>query len=130
MSEETAFTVMQDDVLSKLSAMATDSSLADTIIRVGNKGNTRDFHVVGALLACESPMFKSQLFGRMQEAQPTMVEEDDDDTQSTLSTSSLTSTKKKFVRVEDISPDAFHFIIQSFYASKPSLNKSIVASVA
>ncbi len=115
-------------VQSEFTSLETDNSVADTVFRVGNEGNTKDFHVVGALFAIRSPYFKGLLFGRLREAQPSMDIEVDN-AQSTLSTENLVSHPKKFVRLPDISPGAFKFLKSLFYSTQPSLNKSIVSSV-
>ncbi len=95
---------------------------------MGNAGNTKDFHVVGALFAIHSPALKSLLFGRLQEAQPSM-DVVVDNSQSIASTDNLLNRPKKFVRLDDVSSDAFQYVQSFFYGTKPLLNKSIVPNV-
>ncbi len=59
------------NLLSNFTVFKTDNSLEDTIFRVGNEGNTTDFNGISHLFAIASPVFKSQLFGRLQESQKT-----------------------------------------------------------
>ncbi len=113
-----------EPVVSEFSALEEDNSLADTIFQVGSEGNTIDFHVLGALFACRSPYFKALLYGRLQEAQPSMVP-DIDDSQSSLSTANFVSRPRKFVKMDDISPGAFQYLKSLFYATNPSLNKDM-----
>ncbi len=63
-----AVTPAHNKAQEEFSALEADSSVADTVFRIGNDGNTRDFQVVGALFAIRSPYFKRLLFGRLQEA--------------------------------------------------------------
>ncbi len=121
---QTAF----QNVLSEFTVLQNDNSLADTIFRVGNDGNTKDFHVISALFAVRSPAFKALLFGRLQEAQPTM-DVIAENSQSIASTDNLLPRPKKFVRLDDVSPDAFEYLKSFFYTTQPTLNKSLVASV-
>ncbi len=117
-----------EKVLEEQTALERDSSIADTVFRVGNEGNTVDFYAVSALFAVRSPVFKSLLFGRLQEAQPQLTfNNEDDDIQSI---SSIENHPKKFVRIPDISPKAFSFLRSLFYSQSPVLKTSFVASVA
>ncbi len=118
-----------ETVFSAFTDLENDNSLCDTIFRVGNAGNEKDFHVVSPLFATQSPYFKSLLFGRLQEAQPSM-DVISDNSQSISSTENLISRPKKFVRLDDISPKAFQYVKLFFYCKKPTLNKSIVPNVA
>ncbi len=114
-------------VVSAFTELQTQNSLADTVFRVGNDGNTKDFQVVGAIFAIQSPAFKSLLFGRLSEAQPSINVADN--TQSIASTDNLIARPKKIVRLDDASPEAFQYIQSFFYGTQPSLNENIVANV-
>ncbi len=84
-----------EQVLQEQTALERDSSIADTVFRVGNEGNTVDFYAVSALFAVRSPVFKSLLFGRLQEAQPQLTfDNEDDDIQSISSIENISSNRK------------------------------------
>ncbi len=117
-----------EEIESQFNDLENDKSVADTVFRVGNEGNTQDFHIVAALFSVRSPYFKRLLFGRLSEAQPSM-DIDIDDSQSMSSTENFVSYPKKFVRMDDLSPSSFQFLKSLFYGTKPSLNKSIAANV-
>ncbi len=112
-----SFALKFSATLSKLQ----DPKLADTIFRVGNEGNTKDFLVVGAVFAAQTPVFFAQLFGFFQEAKPSIPLE---------TYNNLVVSKKKFVRIEDVSPEAFQFLVDEFHGRQPPLSSEIVSSVA
>ncbi len=120
-----------EQVLAGFGSLQRESNMADTVFRVGNDGNTKDFQVIGALFGIQSPFFKSLLFGRLKESQPVPSTDVDIDidAQSTLSTNNFLSHPKKFVRIDDLSPDAFDYLKSFFYATKPLLNKTIAPNV-
>ncbi len=117
-------------VLSRFRNMQEDPSLADAIFRVGNDGNTKDIPVISALLGTASPVFKALLFGRLQEAQPTM-DIVANNSQSLPSTDNLLPRPmpKKYVRLDDVSPEAFEHLKGVLYATQPTINESIAANV-
>ncbi len=117
-----------EEVISQFDELEKDNSVADTVFRVGNEGNTQDFHIIAALFSVRSPYFKRLLFGRLQEAQPSM-DIDVDHSQPTLSTENFVSQPKKFVRMDDLSSSSFQFLKSLFYGNKPSLNKTIAPNV-
>ncbi len=82
-----------EEVLSQFNELEQDNSVADTVFRVGNEGNTQDIHVIAALFSVRSPYFKRLLFGRLVESQPSF-DLDIDDSQSPLGTENSRSVSQ------------------------------------
>ncbi len=109
-----------EEVKKGMKHLQENNQLSDTICRVGTKGNSKDFLVVGALFAVQSPVFRAELFGSMMESKPSM----------SVDTSTGPSTNKKFVRIKDIAPQTFQYLLHLFYGLEPKLDFEILAGVA
>ncbi len=108
--------VAKEKIIQGFRNLSANSALSDTIITVGT-GQTKDFHVVAAILATQSEVFHRELFGYMSESVPPPHPSNSSTSSSStvpplsLGEPSPNSTQKKRVRVEEIDPEVFECIL-------------------
>jgi len=101
------------------------NQFCDTIFCIGNELSTnneiQEFQVIGALFAIHSKVFANMLFGKMQESQLNPI--------SKTKTNININTNKKYVEINDITPNTFKYLISFCYGLNPIINESNVVNI-